>query len=105
MPHPQVSSRHAQLTREGNQTLLEDLRSANGTFVRGQRLAPGQRVPVANGEKIFLGPMPLVLALEGSKVGVAIEDQQASWAGKPTYEIEAWDLLLEVPDLAERYNG
>ncbi|MBP9112706.1 MAG: ATP-binding cassette domain-containing protein, partial [Polyangiaceae bacterium] len=98
VPHPQVSSRHAQLTREGNQTLLEDLRSANGTFVRGQRLAPGQRVPVANGEKIFLGPMPLVLALEGSKVGVAIEDQQASWAGKPTYEIEAWDLLLEVPD-------
>src|SRR6185503_13367028 len=29
---------------------------------------------------------------------VVVEDQQASWAGKPLYEIEAWDLLLEVPD-------
>src|SRR5262249_32595967 len=33
-----------------------------------------------------------------SAVNVVVEDQQASWAGKPLYEIEAWDLFLEVPD-------
>ena len=31
-------------------------------------------------------------------MNVVVEDQQASWAGKPLYEIEAWDLFLEVPD-------
>ena len=30
-------------------------------------------------------------------MNVVVEDH-ASWAGKPLYEIEAWDLLLEVPD-------
>jgi len=102
VPHPQASSRHAQIVKQGDQILLEDLRSANGTFVRGQRLAPGQRVPVQNGERILIGPMPLVIHITGQQVNVVIEDQQASWAGKPLYEIEAWDLTLDVPDRERR---
>ena len=98
VPHPQVSSRHAQVVRDGDKLFLEDKGSANGTFVRGQRLLPGQRVPVENGERVFLGPMPLVLELGGGKVGVAVEDERPNWAGRPLYEIEAWDLCLEVPD-------
>ncbi|HRH00367.1 MAG TPA: ATP-binding cassette domain-containing protein, partial [Polyangiaceae bacterium] len=98
VPHAQVSSRHAVLVRQGNDVLLEDKGSANGTFVRGQRLTPGQRVPVQHGEKIFIGPMPVLLQLTGQQLGLVVEDQQASWAGKPLYDIEAWDLCLEVPD-------
>ena len=41
--------------------------------------------------------MPLVLHVTGNQVNVVVEDQ-AGWAGKPLYEIEAWDLFLEVPD-------
>jgi ABC-type multidrug transport system ATPase subunit len=95
--HPQVSSKHAQIVKEGDQLFLEDRGSANGTFVRGQRLAPGQRVPVANGEKVFIGPMPLLIHIQESRVNVVVEDS-AAWAGKPLYEIEAWDLFLQVPD-------
>jgi ABC-type multidrug transport system ATPase subunit/pSer/pThr/pTyr-binding forkhead associated (FHA) protein len=95
--HPQVSSKHAQIVKAGDQLFLEDKGSANGTYVRGQRLAPNQRVPVANGEKVFIGPMPLLIHIAESKVNVVVEDQ-ADWAGKPLYEIEAWDLFLEVPD-------
>ncbi|MEO6419478.1 MAG: FHA domain-containing protein, partial [Polyangiaceae bacterium] len=96
--HPQVSSRHAQIVKNGDQLFLEDLRSANGTFVRGQRLDPGGKVPITNGEKVFIGPMPLLIHIVGQQINVVVEDQQASWAGKPLYEIEAWDLFLEVPD-------
>jgi ABC-type multidrug transport system ATPase subunit/pSer/pThr/pTyr-binding forkhead associated (FHA) protein len=95
--HPQVSSKHAQIVQVGDQLLLEDRGSANGTFVRGQRIAAGQRVPVASGEKVFVGPMPLVINIGDSRVHVVVEDQ-ADWAGKPLYEIEGWDLFLEVPD-------
>jgi ABC-type multidrug transport system ATPase subunit/pSer/pThr/pTyr-binding forkhead associated (FHA) protein len=101
VPHPQVSSRHAQIIDQGGQLFIEDLGSGNGTFVRGQRVAKGQRLPVQNGEKVFIGPMPLVIQIAGKQVNVAIVDDQAlqaSWAGKPLYEIEAWDLLLQVPD-------
>ncbi len=96
--HPQVSSRHAQIHKQGDELFLEDLRSANGTFVRGQRLNPGQRVPISNGEKILIGPMPVIIQIAGAQINVVVEDQQASWAGKPLYEIEAWDLTIEVPD-------
>ncbi len=95
--HPQVSSKHAQIVKAGEQLFLEDRGSANGTFVRGQRLASGQRVQVANGEKVFIGPMPLLIHINDSRVNVVVEDQ-ADWAGKPLYEIEGWDLFLEVPD-------
>ena len=95
--HVQVSSKHAQILRVGNELYVEDRGSANGTFVRGQRLATGQRVPVQNGEKVYIGPMPLLIHIAGQQVNVVVEDQ-VSWAGKPLYEIEAWDLFLEVPD-------
>ena len=98
VPHPQVSARHAQITNTGGQLILEDLGSGNGTFVRGQRIQRGQKVPIANGEKVYIGPMPVLIHIAGQQVNVVVEDQQASWAGKPLYEIEAWDLYLEVPD-------
>lgn len=95
--HPQVSSRHAQIVRQGEQMFIEDLRSANGTFVRGARIKPGQRIQIQNGEKVQIGPMPLLVQITGQQVNVVVEDAQ-NWAGKPLYEIEAWDLFLEVPD-------
>jgi len=97
IPSPQVSSRHAVLHSAGGQLFIEDRGSANGTYVRGQRIPPGQRVPVQNGEKVFIGPMPLVLQVEGHEVAVVVEDQ-AHWEGRPLYEIEAWDLVSQVPD-------
>jgi ABC-type multidrug transport system ATPase subunit/pSer/pThr/pTyr-binding forkhead associated (FHA) protein len=97
IPHPQVSSRHAILHTSGGQLFLEDRNSANGTYVRGQRIPPGQRVPVQHGEKVFIGPMPLLIQIAGQDVSVIVEDA-ASWEGRPLYEIEAWDLVLQVPD-------
>jgi len=100
VPHAQVSSRHALIVRRGQALFVEDRGSANGTFVRGQRIAPGQPVSVSNGEKVYIGPMPLLIQVAGQQVNVVVEDQP-SWAGKPLYEIEAWDLFLEVPDRDE----
>jgi pSer/pThr/pTyr-binding forkhead associated (FHA) protein len=70
VPHAQVSSKHAQIVRQGNELYLQDLGSANGTFVRGQRLAPNQRVPVTSGEKVYIGPMPLLIHVTESQVNV-----------------------------------
>ncbi len=98
LPHPQISSKHAVLHTAGGQLALEDKGSSNGTYVRGQRIPPGQRVPVANGEKVFIGPMPLLIQVEANEVAVVVEDERADWSGRPLYEIEAWDLVIQVPD-------
>ncbi len=98
--HAQVSSRHAWLHRIDGQLFVEDRGSANGTFVRGHRIPPGQRIGVQSGEKIYIGPMPLQIEQSGGGAADVVQEEYAAdrWAGRPLYEIEAWSLLLEVPD-------
>ncbi len=98
--HPQVSSRHAVLHNINNQLFVEDRGSANGTFVRGHRIAAGQKIPVQSGEKVYIGPMPLLIEQTGSGALEIVQEEYSAdrWAGRPLYEIEAWSLRLEVPD-------
>ncbi|MBK9261736.1 MAG: FHA domain-containing protein [Polyangiaceae bacterium] len=98
--HPQVSSRHALVHNQGGQLFVEDRGSANGTYVRGHRIPPGQRVAIQSGEKFFIGPMPLQIELAASGAVEVVQEEYSAdrWAGKPLYEIEAWSLVLEVPD-------
>ncbi len=35
--------------------MIEDLNSVNGTYLRGQRLAPNQRTPLTPGDMIQVG--------------------------------------------------
>ncbi|MBK6515361.1 MAG: FHA domain-containing protein [Polyangiaceae bacterium] len=98
--HPQVSSRHALLHQVGGQLFIEDRGSANGSYVRGHRIAPGQKISVQSGEKIYIGPMPLQIEISATGAAEVVQEDYAAdrWAGKPLYEIEAWSLQLQVPD-------
>lgn len=80
-----VSARHAAITRRGDEAVLEDLGSSNGTFVNGQRiaqavLAPGDRAAIATYEVQFVGgaapsePAPLgcIEILNGANAGKSL---------------------------------
>ncbi|MFQ5351415.1 MAG: FHA domain-containing protein, partial [Thermoanaerobaculia bacterium] len=55
-----VSRRHAKLERRGGQLyLVEDLGTTNGTFVNGQRVAPGEPVEVQAGDLLRFGLVEL----------------------------------------------
>jgi len=72
-----VSRRHAQLTTDGTRFWVEDLESANGTFVGGAGGAlPGTPLPV--GVKHELGPDDHVYVGAWTRLGVraATEDEQ-----------------------------
>ena len=56
--HPEVSRRHASLTWDGRQFIIQDLGSANGTFVNGVRLTTPQ--VLQPGDVIGLGPTVLL---------------------------------------------
>ena len=56
--HPHVSRRHARLTFKDNRAVLEDLRSANGTYVNGRRIT--SPTPLRRGDRIDIGPFSLV---------------------------------------------
>lgn len=58
IPDPQVSARHAQITRQANVYILYDLNSTNGTFVNSARVRQHQlqdrdRIRIGNTELLF----------------------------------------------------
>jgi pSer/pThr/pTyr-binding forkhead associated (FHA) protein len=53
-----VSRQHARLRREGRAVLLEDLGSANGTFLNDERLAGS--APLRDGDRISVGDVAFV---------------------------------------------
>jgi hypothetical protein len=56
-----VSRRHAKLIREQGAFFVEDLKSTNFTFVNKQKLVPGMRQSVQDGDEIRCGRVSLIL--------------------------------------------
>ena len=54
-----VSRMHAKLEIQGADKMIEDLNSTNFTFLNRQKLEPGQRYPIHNGDEIRLGLLRL----------------------------------------------
>ncbi|RDV37633.1 FHA domain-containing protein [Bradymonadaceae bacterium TMQ3] len=82
---PQVSRHHARLVRESGGLFLEDLSSANGTFVGGQRI---RRAPIEHDQIFSLGSFALRLDLEKMRL-------QKSYRGDILLQAE--NLRIEVP--------
>jgi ABC-type multidrug transport system ATPase subunit len=98
LPYPQVSARHASIARAPDGSILvTDLGSTNGTYVNGARIPPHQPVAVRPGERIFVGPYPMIVDLDGETIRAYIDHDRNDWTGN-LVEVEALDLFLEVPD-------
>jgi hypothetical protein len=59
-----VSRRHATITFSGEDCLLEDLGSSNGTWLNGNRLTAYQPHPLQNGDVVRLGQLILFIYFE-----------------------------------------
>lgn len=56
LPDDAISSHHAELTRKGDDYILRDLNSTNGTRVNGQRIVEAQ---LYNGDTVHFGHLEL----------------------------------------------
>ena len=50
-----ISRKQARLISVGNGYAIEDLGSANGTFVRGQKLSSSRPIPLSDGDIVRIG--------------------------------------------------
>jgi pSer/pThr/pTyr-binding forkhead associated (FHA) protein len=60
IPEQTISRRHARIRRRGATYFIEDLHSRNGSFVLGERLAPGAWHPLRDGDELALASVQLV---------------------------------------------
>jgi ABC-type multidrug transport system ATPase subunit/pSer/pThr/pTyr-binding forkhead associated (FHA) protein len=60
---PMISAHHARLSRQGDEFVLEDLNSTNGTFVNGSRIT---RVRISPGDTIELGSYRFTISADGN---------------------------------------
>lgn len=58
-----VSRRHARFSFMNQICILEDLGSANGTFLNNQRLPPNQPTPIRDGDELMFGTLVMRLEL------------------------------------------
>jgi len=86
LDYPMISQRHTRLYRSGQQLFVEDLGSANGTFVNGTRIH--HPVPIKSGDVIGLGSFTFTLTADGNF-------EKRDYRGNVT--IEARDVTIEVP--------
>jgi pSer/pThr/pTyr-binding forkhead associated (FHA) protein len=68
--HPTVSSRHARVIRDGDDFVVEDLKSTNGTFVNRQRVT---RHRLRDGDVMVVGKHRLVFDRAGGEGAAAPE--------------------------------
>ncbi len=54
-----VSRRHAIISLVNGQCVLQDLESANGTFVNGKQIKPQRPVPINHGDELSFGSLIL----------------------------------------------
>lgn len=92
-----ISRRHARLAYDGSSYVLEDLGSANGTFVRGERV---QRTVLQDGDVIQFGPR--------ATFRYSITDGHEEQMLRHLYEASVRDALTGAYNreyLAERLRG
>lgn len=59
-----VSRRHARFIRSSVTVMIEDLGTLNGTFINGEKLAPGHTHVVCDGDELRLGAMIMAIIFE-----------------------------------------
>jgi pSer/pThr/pTyr-binding forkhead associated (FHA) protein len=62
-----VSRYHITITRRGDQTFAEDLESANGTYLDGQRMKPHQPYDLHGVEELLIGDIRLIFQQESAE--------------------------------------
>ncbi len=71
LPKGNVSKHHARLLFRDGRFIVTDLKSTNGTYVNGRKIA--QATIVREGDKIYIGDF--VIRLEGADAGTAAESE------------------------------
>src|SRR4029077_1446013 len=79
LPKGNVSKRHARLLYRDGRFIVTDLKSTNGTYVNGRKIA--QATIVREGDKIYIGDFVLRIESAAAASGASIQDAPSAPSG------------------------
>lgn len=85
-----VSRYHISISLHGDQVVLEDLDSVNGTYIDGVRLPGHQPHPLRDGEEIQIGDIRLIFHPANNPTQ-ELADLQPAESDQPTFKVEVDD--------------
>src|ERR1700690_3659118 len=95
---PSVSSHHCEVHLHGNEVLIRDLNSTNGTFINGEKIAESVLKP---GQTLRLGNVELKLDAPGAAAAPAA----GSAPGPAKRQVEATMVIPRGVSLSELESG
>ncbi len=97
----QVSRRHCQISLRTDGVYVEDLASANGTFLDGARLPPRTPTYVQSGSRLEIGPAKFIVEYQGASAKSA---RLPAAGSNSTPKLTAPQAADEAEDLAEDHS-
>lgn len=94
---PSVSSHHCEILLRGNDVIVNDLNSTNGTFVNGEKVTG--EAPVKPGQILRLGSVELRLETEGMPPVAATPAPAAAAPAKPSGQTKVIQRGVKVNEL------
>jgi hypothetical protein len=101
VPESKASRFHAELRRYGDQWLIVDLGSTNGTYVEGARLDPHAARALTPGQPVAIGDTLFVLQREpddGLSSQASLRQPTPGWLAPPPRSA-AWEIATWLPRL------
>src|SRR5262249_19416889 len=96
LPKGNVSKHHARLLFRDGRFIVTDLKSTNGTYVNGRKIA--QATIVREGDKIYIGDFVLRLETNGAATA---EPQEPTAAGEESIRTLAREAGVPLPQPAQ----
>ncbi len=102
LPKPNISKRHATLKLEGEQLIIDDNGSTNGTYVNGKRISAPQ--PIGPEDRIFIGDFVLKATAEEAGAKPTKQAEEAKPAPpeqqkKPEYKATLTQKAVDVAEV------
>lgn len=118
IPDSRASREHARILRFGNRFVIEDLASANGTFLSGKQIEAGKQIGLHDGDEIWIGATRLVFQSESEagvsgnssvhdfgNVSLMVVDEEAASSGSSPEVNASLDASMSMMEVGESERG
>lgn len=95
LPGEEISRRHAQITRQGEQLFINDLNSTNGVYVNGARVTAPRLLQ--SGDQIRIGTVILTFSGQHQPKETRVMDDGFAWPSQPAAFPSQFSTQKDIP--------